>query len=84
MRIWMPRIVKSQYPIKTCPQEHRKPGTYDSTKRNGSYRNDTLENGTIIMDKQPAIYLRVSSRQQDHASQLPDLERRAAAHDGAV
>ena len=31
-----------------------------------------------------AIYLRVSSKQQDHASQLPDLERWAAAHDGEV
>jgi DNA invertase Pin-like site-specific DNA recombinase len=31
-----------------------------------------------------AIYLRVSSKQQDHASQMPDLERRAAAHDGEV
>ncbi len=31
-----------------------------------------------------AIYLRVSSKQQDHASQMPDLERWAAAHDGEV
>ena len=36
------------------------------------------------MGKHTAIYLRVSSKQQDHASQLPDLERWAAAHDGAV
>ena len=34
--------------------------------------------------KHTAIYVRVSSRQQDHASQLPDLERWAAAHDGEV
>ena len=34
--------------------------------------------------KHTAIYVRVSSRQQDHASQLPDLERWAAAHDGQV
>ena len=34
--------------------------------------------------KHTAIYVRVSSRQQDHASQLPDLERWAAAHDGRV
>jgi DNA invertase Pin-like site-specific DNA recombinase len=34
--------------------------------------------------KHTAIYLRVSSKQQDHASQLPDLERWAAAHDGEV
>lgn len=34
--------------------------------------------------KHSAIYLRVSSKQQDHASQLPDLERWVAAHDGAV
>ena len=36
------------------------------------------------MTKHTAIYLRVSSKQQDHASQLPDLERWAAAHDGQV
>ena len=34
--------------------------------------------------KHTAIYLRVSSKQQDHASQLPDLERWVAAHDGQV
>ncbi len=34
--------------------------------------------------KHTAIYVRVSSKQQDHASQLPDLERWAAAHDGEV
>jgi DNA invertase Pin-like site-specific DNA recombinase len=34
--------------------------------------------------KHTAIYVRVSSKQQDHASQLPDLERWAAAHDGVV
>ena len=32
--------------------------------------------------KHSAIYVRVSSKQQDHASQLPDLERWVAAHDG--
>ena len=34
--------------------------------------------------KHTAIYVRVCSKQQDHASQLPDLERWAAAHDGQV
>ena len=34
------------------------------------------------MEKSTAIYVRVSSKQQDHASQLPDLERWVAAHDG--
>ena len=34
--------------------------------------------------KHTAIYLRVSSKQQDHASQLPDLERWISAHDGPV
>ena len=34
--------------------------------------------------KTTGIYLRVSSRQQDHASQLPDLERWVAANDGPV
>ena len=32
------------------------------------------------MSKKTAIYIRVSSKQQDHRSQLPDLERWAAAH----
>ena len=36
------------------------------------------------MPKHTAIYVRVSSKRQDHASQLPDLERWVAAHDGAV
>ena len=36
------------------------------------------------MDKTSAIYCRVSSRDQSHASQLPDLERWAEAHAGAV
>jgi DNA invertase Pin-like site-specific DNA recombinase len=34
--------------------------------------------------KHSAIYVRVSSKQQDHASQMPDLERWVAAHGGAV
>ncbi len=34
--------------------------------------------------KHTAIYLRVSSKAQDHASQLPDLERWVTAHGGAV
>jgi DNA invertase Pin-like site-specific DNA recombinase len=34
--------------------------------------------------KHTAIYVRVSSKAQDHASQLPDLERWVVAHDGAV
>jgi len=34
--------------------------------------------------KHTAIYIRVSSKQQDHASQLPDLERWVAAYDGTV
>lgn len=34
------------------------------------------------MAKHTALYLRVSSKQQDHASQLPDLERWVQAHDG--
>lgn len=33
------------------------------------------------MSKHIAIYVRVSSKQQDHRSQLPDLERWAAAQD---
>jgi len=36
------------------------------------------------MSKHTAIYLRVSSRRQDHASQMPDLERWAAAHGGEI
>jgi DNA invertase Pin-like site-specific DNA recombinase len=37
-----------------------------------------------IMSRFSAIYIRVSSRDQSHASQLPDLERWVAAHDGMV
>ena len=36
------------------------------------------------MSKATAIYVRVSHRDQSHASQLPDLERWAEAHDGNV
>ena len=36
------------------------------------------------MDKDTALYLRVSHRDQSHASQMPDLERWAEAHDGRV
>lgn len=36
------------------------------------------------MSKSTAIYLRVSSKQQDHASQLPELEHWTQTHDGKV
>jgi DNA invertase Pin-like site-specific DNA recombinase len=36
------------------------------------------------MSRKSAIYIRVSSRDQSHASQMPDLERWVAAHDGQV
>jgi len=36
------------------------------------------------MTKSTAIYVRVSHRDQKHASQLPDLERWADSHDGEV
>ena len=36
------------------------------------------------MSKATAIYVRVSHRDQSHASQLPDLERWTEAHDGIV
>jgi DNA invertase Pin-like site-specific DNA recombinase len=36
------------------------------------------------MSKTTAIYVRVSHRDQSHASQMPDLERWAEAHDGPV
>jgi DNA invertase Pin-like site-specific DNA recombinase len=35
-------------------------------------------------EKHTAMYVRVSTTGQDHASQLPDLERWSAAHGGAV
>jgi DNA invertase Pin-like site-specific DNA recombinase len=37
-----------------------------------------------MSSKHTAIYLRVSTVGQDHASQLPDLERWAANHDGPI
>ena len=36
------------------------------------------------MPKTTAIYVRVSHRDQSHASQMPDLERWAEVHDGTV
>lgn len=36
------------------------------------------------MPKSSAIYVRVSTKDQSHASQLPDLERWGASHDGKV
>ena len=36
------------------------------------------------MPKSTAIYVRVSTKDQSHASQLPDLERWVEAHDGEV
>lgn len=36
------------------------------------------------MSKPTAIYVRVSHRDQSHASQLPDLERWASVHNGSV
>ena len=36
------------------------------------------------MDKHTAIYVRVSTVGQDHASQVPDLEHWVSAHDGPV
>ena len=36
------------------------------------------------MPKTTAIYVRVSHRDQSHASQLPDLERWAEAYDGSI
>lgn len=36
------------------------------------------------MPKATAIYVRVSHRDQSHASQLPDLERWAESHNGDV
>lgn len=36
------------------------------------------------MERPVGIYLRVSSRSQDHAAQLPDLERWAKSHEGPI
>ena len=36
------------------------------------------------MYKDSALYVRVSHRDQTHASQMPDLERWAETHDGSV
>lgn len=36
------------------------------------------------MPKSTTIYVRVSHRDQSHASQMPDLERWEDAHDGSV
>lgn len=38
----------------------------------------------MTLEKITAVYTRISSRDQSHASQLPDLERWVAAHDDKV
>ena len=40
--------------------------------------------GRVLLVKSSAIYVRVSHRDQTHASQLPDLKRWEAAHEGPV
>ncbi len=44
----------------------------------------TLDSRGSILGKFTAIYVRVSSRDQSHASQMPDLERWVECHDGKV
>ena len=43
-----------------------------------------LKRQLTTKDKFTAIYVRVSSRGQSHESQMPDLERWVASHDGKV
>ena len=63
------------------PPNPREYGTYDKPNLE---RARLKRHFTTMTTKHTAIYLRVSSKQQDHASQMPDLERWAAAHDGEV
>jgi DNA invertase Pin-like site-specific DNA recombinase len=44
----------------------------------------THDNRGLTVEKISAIYCRVSGPSQSHASQLPDMERWAEAHDGPV
>ena len=56
----------------------------ESNQCHVSLVSDTLQFEVARMDKDTALYLRVSHRDQSHASQLPDLERWAEAHDGPI
>ena len=50
-----------------------KHGVSESRPRHGSLVRDTLQFEVARMDKETALYLRVSHRDQSHASQMPDL-----------
>jgi DNA invertase Pin-like site-specific DNA recombinase len=78
------KIVNSQYPAKTATQTAEKPGFITTKSGTGRAKTTLYKIRITMMDKHTAIYVRVSSRRQDHASQLPDLERWAQAHDSAV
>ena len=61
-----------------------KPGSLNPDQCHVSLVRDTLQFEVARMDKTNALYHRVSHRDQSHASQLPDLERWAEAHDGPI
>src|SRR5271165_3316758 len=61
-----------------------KPWSLNPDQCHVSLVSDTLHFEVARMDKETALYLRVSHRDQSHASQMPDLERWAEAHDGPV
>lgn len=70
------------------PSNHRENEGQDYPDRVKAHAKTTLDTfnpkRAFTMNKISAVYARVSSRDQSHASQLPDLERWAEAHAGAV
>src|SRR5208337_1629296 len=68
----------------TARRDPEKPGALNPIQCHVSLVSDTLQFEVARMDKDTALYLRVSHRDQSHASQMPDLERWAEAHDGPV
>ena len=76
--------VTGQSSRKRLVETPEKPGSLNPDQCHVSLVSDTLQFEVARMDKDTALYLRVSHRDQSHASQMPDLERWAEAHDGPV
>src|SRR5271157_1348615 len=68
----------------TTGEIQEKQGSPGLSRRSVSRLSDMLQFEVACMDKETAVYLRVRHRDQSHASQLPDLERWAEAHDGRI
>jgi DNA invertase Pin-like site-specific DNA recombinase len=76
--------VTGQSSQKRLAETPEKTGFLNPDQRHVSLVSDTLQFEVARMDKETALYLRVSHRDLSHASQMPDLEQWAEAHDGRV